>query len=239
MGEVARSGFSSTLRQLVKITFRSLGTLELAVTRPKSSWRTLRKVGAWLGLQGLSAVCVYLCLFSYSTACHLTFSGSMQVYAPTLWNFSTTIFNLLEVRNPGLRRHFPGHPLAGMTFNLGPRTRTIPHKDLKNLSWGWCSVTSLGSYDYTKGGHIIFWDLKLIIEFPPYSTIFLPSALVVHSNTEIEEDETRMSITHYSSAGLFSWFAYGNGPKGGKKESEMFWWNHPRHMFSKLEDLEG
>ena len=161
----------------------------------------------------------------------------MKTYARSLWQFNTTALNLLELANPWLKRHFDGHPLASTTFNFGPRVCTIPHKDLKNVSWGWCSVTSLGNYDPTKGGHLVLWELKLAVEFPPYSTIFLPSAIITHSNTEIGKEETRLTVTQYTSAGLFSWLAHGNGPKGDRKESEMDWWNRPRHRFSTLKDL--
>jgi len=161
----------------------------------------------------------------------------MEIHAPSLWNFTVTCLNVLEHGDRSLKRHFEGHPLASTTFNFGPRTCTLPHKDLKNLSWGWCSVTSLGSYDHTKGGHLVLWDLKLVIQFPPYSTIFLPSAILMHSNTSIGEHETRLSITQYTSAGLFSWLAYGHGPKGDSKESTFWWWKRPRHMFSRLDDL--
>jgi hypothetical protein len=161
----------------------------------------------------------------------------MKTYARSLWNFNTTMLNLLELTNPWLKRHFPGHPFPSTTFNFGPRVCTIPHKDLKNVSWGWCSVTSLGDYDPTKGGHLVLWDLNLVIEFPPYSTIFLPSAIIMHSNTKIGEEETRLTITQYMSGGLLSWLAHGHGPKGDKMESEMEWWNTPRHRFSTVQDV--
>lgn len=148
-----------------------------------------------------------------------------------------TILNLLELANPQLRRHFPNHPLASTTFNFGPSTCTFPHKDLRNLRFGLCSITSLGQYDHVKGGHIVFWELKMVVQFPPYSTIFMPSATITHSNTRIKKSETRLSITQYSSAGLFSWFAYGNGPKGDSKTSLMSWWNRPVHLFGKMWDV--
>ena len=76
-----------------------------------------------------------------------------------------------------------------------------------------------------------------MIEFPPYSTIFLPSAIIMHSNTKIGEEETRLTITQYMSGGLLSWLAHGHGPKGDKMESEMEWWNTPRHRFSTVQDV--
>lgn len=165
-------------------------------------------------------------------------SGSLDTFAPTLSMFTQSILNLLEIDNPNLRRHFPGHPMACTTFNLGPRTITFPHKDLKNLSWGLCSVTSFGSYNPTKGGHLVLWDLGIAVEFPAYSTILFPSAVILHSNTSIGEDETRLTITQYSSAGLFGWKAYGYMPKGVSTQVDA-WWEHPRHMFSKVHQLLG
>ncbi|KAJ7858043.1 hypothetical protein B0H14DRAFT_3447554 [Mycena olivaceomarginata] len=47
---------------------------------------------------------------------------------------------------------------------------------LLNLAWGWCFITALGWYDYRKGGHLIIWDLRLMIEFPPGATFAIPSA---------------------------------------------------------------
>lgn len=128
--------------------------------------------------------------------------------------------------------------MAATTFNFGPRTCTFPHKDLKNLSWGWCSVTSLGSYDPKKGGHLVLWDLKIAVEFPPYSTIFIPSAILLHSNTNIGLDETRLTVTQYSSAGLFGWAAYHNVPKKASDPDTISnWWKSPRHMFSKVGEI--
>ncbi|KAK7057365.1 hypothetical protein R3P38DRAFT_3168888 [Favolaschia claudopus] len=53
------------------------------------------------------------------------------------------------------------------TFNFGPATVTLPHIDFRNLAWGWCAITALGDFDPDLGGHLVLWDLKLIIRFPP------------------------------------------------------------------------
>ncbi|KAF7292529.1 hypothetical protein MKEN_01471900 [Mycena kentingensis (nom. inval.)] len=89
------------------------------------------------------------------------------------------------------------------TFNFGPITATFPHIDFANLIWGWCFITALGRYDPDRGGHLVLWDLKLIIRFPPGTTIAIPSALLRHSNISIQAGETRMSFTQFSAAGLF------------------------------------
>ena len=92
-------------------------------------------------------------------------------------------------------------------------------------------------YDPAKGGHLVLWDLKLAVKFPPYSTILIPSAILLHSNTAIGPGETRLTVTQDNSAGLFAWSAYGNSPKGGSKDLPESWWRILKHMFSKLQDL--
>ena len=53
------------------------------------------------------------------------------------------------------------------TFNFGPSTVSFIHTDPGNLPYGWCPITSLGPFDPKCGGHLILWDLQLVIKFPP------------------------------------------------------------------------
>ena len=121
---------------------------------------------------------------------------------------------------------------------MGPAVVTFPHKDLKNLSWALCAITSLGKYDHKKGGHLVLWELKLVVEFPPGATILIPSSVITHGNTAVQKGETRRSITQYNSSSLFGWNAHGNRKfTGAKKKSIALWWEKPLHMLSKLSDL--
>ena len=114
--------------------------------------------------------------------------------------------NLRKVEKKiGIKRDFPGSAFACATVNIGPDVRTFIHRDMKNLAFGWCAVTALGQFDFKQGGHLILWDTKLIIEFPAGSTIFLPSAILNHSNTPIQSGERRSSFTQYTAGGLFQW----------------------------------
>lgn len=158
--------------------------------------------------------------------------GSMRLFAPLLFQFCTDTLESLKAWDPSLAYPYNGHPFAGFTFNIGPKVCTVPHKDRLNLLWGWCAVTSLGSYDCTKGGHLVLWELGLAIEFPPHSTIFIPSAILTHSNTAIQPGERRSSVTQYNSEGLFRWVAYDHSLKNGRSVSGKDWWDNPRHMFS-------
>lgn len=64
---------------------------------------------------------------------------------------------------------------------------------------------------------MVLWDLKLVIEFPPGSTILLPSAAIAHSNTTIGRREMRCSFTQFTAGGLFRWTAHGS-----QKDSDYF-----------------
>lgn len=104
---------------------------------------------------------------------------------------------------------FSGSAFASVAFNFGPRVVTKPHRDHLNLAYGWCSITALGKFDHTAGGHLVLPDLKLAIEFPAGSTVLVPSAALTHHNLPIAYHETRRSITQYSAGGIFRWMSYG------------------------------
>ncbi|KAJ7300380.1 hypothetical protein DFH08DRAFT_978162 [Mycena albidolilacea] len=129
----------------------------------------------------------------------------LKCYAPDLHTFYSQTMDHIHDWNPNLRRNFSAtvSVFATATFNFGPQTVTFPHLNFANLAWGWCAITALGDFDPNKGGHLILWDLKLIICFPPGSTILIPSALIRHSNTSIGSHEKRFSFTQYTPAGIF------------------------------------
>lgn len=158
----------------------------------------------------------------------------MGAFAPALRNFTLETLASVKASVPQLTYPYENHPFAAVTFNIGPAAWTKPHKDMMNLSWGWCAVTSLGCYDHTKGGHLVLWDLNLAVEFPPYSTIFIPSAILAHSNTAVKPTEHRSSVTQYNSAGLFRWVAYNHSLQGEREHSGKEWWDTPAPMFLQM-----
>ena len=135
------------------------------------------------------------------------------------------------------------------SFNLGEQTVSFPHTDMENLAQSWCSVTSLGQFDPTLGGHLVLWDFGLFVEFPPASTILIPSALLLHSNTSIQHGESRFSIVQYAAGGLFRWVENGCMTDGNrlahaspediiKHQSEQGQrWAKAQSMFTQLNEL--
>lgn len=129
----------------------------------------------------------------------------MSTWAPDLYAYYVDRLSALHENDPSLKRNFSSSIFASTTYNLGPKTVCHKHTDFANLPYGWCGVTAFGTYNPKKGGHIILWECGLVIEFPPGSTILIPSATVAHSNTTISDDEKRFSFTQYTAGALFRW----------------------------------
>jgi hypothetical protein len=143
--------------------------------------------------------------------------GCLLAWAPKLHGrYSKTLQAILE-NDPKLTPNFNHSVFACATLNLGPKTVCFRHKDHGNLPYGWCGVTTCGDFDYTKGGHLILWELGLVLEFPPGCTILLPSACISHSNVAIGSSETRYSFTQYTAGAIFRWV------DNGCKLDDDFW----------------
>src|ERR1700728_980048 len=173
-----------------------------------------------------------------------------KAFAPRLYDYySNTIDELIKWSPKTIKRIYEGSAFAAMTFNVGPRTITFPHRDWANLSWGWCAICALGEFDADKGGHLVLWDLNIAIRFPSGSTIIIPSAMVRHSNASVGENETRYSVTQYSAGGLFRWVENGfmkdakwfkkasRAEKEVRTKEDMIRWEKGLAMLSKLSEL--
>ncbi|KDQ50169.1 hypothetical protein JAAARDRAFT_711167 [Jaapia argillacea MUCL 33604] len=129
-------------------------------------------------------------------------ASAFNLYAPRLYQYYQTTLDSLLQWKPTLCPYLANSPFAACMFNFGPDVQTFVHTDLKNLPWGWCVVTALG-------GHLVLWDLKLVVEFPPGSTIFIPSGIIRHSNIPVAEGEVWLSYTQYTAGSVFRWVGYG------------------------------
>jgi hypothetical protein len=128
---------------------------------------------------------------------------------PRLHGYYADHLDRLLANDCELKRNFHNSVWASTTFNFGPRTFCYKHKDFSNLSFGICSIYAAGSYDPKLGGHLILWECGLVIEFPPGSTVLIPSAAITHSNVPVPQNSTRYSITQYTAGGIFRWVDHG------------------------------
>ncbi|KAJ3779029.1 hypothetical protein FB446DRAFT_761512 [Lentinula raphanica] len=150
-------------------------------------------------LQLLNNICGMACF--KRLACHA--SSAFQTWAPKLYQLYAGYMDRLQKLFPDRYLNFSRSVFACCTLNFGPRTTTIEHLDHLNYIYGWCAITALGSFDFRSGGHLVLWDLEMVIEVPPGWTMLIPSSYLRHSNTAIAPEETRYSLTQYTAGGLF------------------------------------
>ncbi|KAJ7581687.1 hypothetical protein C8J56DRAFT_1056677 [Mycena floridula] len=140
-------------------------------------------------------------------------SRSFQAFSKTMYQeYLDTLSGIIaDPDNPGLKRNFEEKIscFAAATFNLGLQTVSFPHINTKNWVEGHCLIFVGGDHDHTKGGHIVLWDLGLVIEFPAGCSILLMSAALKHSNVKIQPGETRCSFVQYTAGGLVRWLENG------------------------------
>lgn len=132
-------------------------------------------------------------------------SSQFAFWFPKVFKHYASRLQPLFNRYAHLRHNFSNSIFPACTFNTTPNTIALDHADKGNWAGGPCQITSGGVFDHVKGGHIILFDLKRVIQFPSGSTILIPSASIRHGNTPIQPGETRYSFTQYCAGGLLRW----------------------------------
>ncbi|KAF9039643.1 hypothetical protein BDZ89DRAFT_945157 [Hymenopellis radicata] len=133
-------------------------------------------------------------------------SDTLRDFYPDTWlEYDDCLASVIS-EDPTLMRLYERCCFAACHINFPPDAWTRFHLDTMNLRRGMCAVWALGNYDSTRGGHLILWDLGVIVEFPPGNMILLPSALVVHGNFAIIQDGViRGAFVLYSAGCLFKY----------------------------------
>ena len=82
----------------------------------------------------------------------------------------------------------------------------------------------------------MLWDIEKVIEFPAGSTIFIPSALVLHSNTPTSPGERRQSFTQYTAGGIFRFIACGFRTKASLPDGAIMqrWWGPGQALITQI-----
>ncbi|KAJ7781729.1 hypothetical protein DFH07DRAFT_949424 [Mycena maculata] len=70
------------------------------------------------------------------------------------------------------------------------------------------ALTSIGQYPYHEG-KMILWNHRVVVDFPPGSTMFFPAAVMPYLFTNVEKPGWQMLITQACSAGLHRYVANG------------------------------
>jgi hypothetical protein len=117
-----------------------------------------------------------------------------------------------------------------------------------NCPFGWCSIQALGDFDPKAGGHLILWDLKMVIEFPPGALILIPSSTLTHSNIPVQQGDSRASFTQYFGGGLLRYIDNGFRTEGELQRQDpaafadmqcqkQMRWKMGLGLFSKVDEL--
>ncbi|KAI0794778.1 hypothetical protein C8Q74DRAFT_1193619, partial [Fomes fomentarius] len=129
-------------------------------------------------------------------------SSCLQIYAPAVHDYYGRTLDAICTHDRTLQHNFDNNVFAGATVNLGPCTVATPHRDHLNLPFGLCAVTVFGQFDPTRSAKVKLDELKLLIQVPPYTTYLIMLAVITHSNTPLDDGETRMSMCQYTAGGL-------------------------------------
>ncbi|KAJ7774633.1 hypothetical protein DFH07DRAFT_732639 [Mycena maculata] len=99
---------------------------------------------------------------------------------------------------------------SAATFESGGTHTAGPDRRLDHYQPGtWNILTALGIYAPVHGGHIVFWDLGLVVTFPPGCSILIPAGVVRYSFVKVREGEQRYSVLQWAGAGIARWFDNG------------------------------
>ncbi|KAF8214561.1 hypothetical protein K438DRAFT_1562944, partial [Mycena galopus ATCC 62051] len=173
---------------------------------------------------------------------------AFALWAPRLYADYCAHDAALRARYPHLHRPFQASIFFCTAFNFGSNVWTFHHYDVLNLAFSWCAVQALGNFDATKGGHLVLWDLKLVVEFPAGALILLPSATIAHSNVPVQAGEEHTSFTQFSAGGIFRHIDNGFRTVEGLREEDpegyermmalrASHWKHGLGLLSTLDEL--
>ncbi|KAF8171268.1 hypothetical protein BJ912DRAFT_120864 [Pholiota molesta] len=138
-------------------------------------------------------------------------STSFAAYSKNLFSYYKEKLDSLFSNMPGLKRIFlpTSACIQVPPSTLVPMFRRSNVATSRTARLGGVPFQALGNFDPTKGGHLILWEARLVVEFPPGSLILIPSATITHSNTPVAAGDSRASFTQYAPGDLFRYVDYG------------------------------
>ncbi|KAJ7702599.1 hypothetical protein B0H16DRAFT_1748215 [Mycena metata] len=123
---------------------------------------------------------IFFQMFTGLAMLHLVGYGNrlLQMFVPDA-------FNLLSIEKNAFLQHDSSalYPCSSSVFStatveFGPHLQST---NRRHQAASWSILVALGKYVPRLGGHIILWDLGLVIAFPPGSCILIPTGLIRYS----------------------------------------------------------
>ncbi|KAF9061988.1 hypothetical protein BDP27DRAFT_1337259 [Rhodocollybia butyracea] len=153
---------------------------------------------------------------NHSTNCSL--QGLLSLFPKLHALYTNLDKNIVDVDNPNIKRSFQNCCYPACHFNLH-KAGAVIHCDFWNWLFSMCSIFNGGKFNHKGGGHFIAWSLGLAVEFPPGSSLYIPSAAIPHSNSSVAAHERRHSMAFFLPAGLVRY--YHNGFRSDKEFREL------------------
>ncbi|KAJ7186911.1 hypothetical protein C8R46DRAFT_879457 [Mycena filopes] len=137
-----------------------------------------------------------------------------STFAGVLESYCFAAFAALQSQKESFLQEFPDalYPSASSVFSAATVEFSGPHLRATNSRHEpttWSILIALGHYSATHGGHIILWDLGLIVGFPSGCCILLPTGLIRYSFVKVRANETRHSIVQWAGPGITRWLQNG------------------------------
>lgn len=159
-------------------------------------------------------------------------SAVLNAWAPEFYCLVEETVKKVREKDSRMQKPFDRSVYPACHFNLGPDAWCYIHRDSMNVTTGYCAVQALGRYDPKKGGHLVLWDLKMAVEFPPGSTILIMSSLLFHSSLAVGPGEERSVVTQFCPEGLVRYVE-----SGMKTDKELCEGKTPEEKKEMLESL--
>ena len=145
-----------------------------------------------------------------------------MTWAPNLHEYYNTMLNDLCAHNSSVTRPFDQSAFAVTQFIPDTASTALEEEGTPDPepTPTWCAHVALGNYDPTMGGHVVLWDLKVLVEFPPGCVVLLPSTTLLPerpiTTTLGEVGELRRSFTQFTPRELLRWVERGNQGEIGR-----------------------
>lgn len=94
-------------------------------------------------------------------------------------------------------------------ISFGDSEPTLSHKNYNGGLDNMEVITSFGTYDHTKGGHIIFWEDDKVIELRSGGSVMWPAGSKRFSFVPVSGNEERFLLRQFCHAGILHWVEKG------------------------------
>jgi hypothetical protein len=125
-------------------------------------------------------------------------SDCYKTWMPKLFKSAREALDKVLALTPSLKPVYAASAFSLMTINFRPSTTSNVLIDNFQTVSGDSAITAAGHYDYRKGGHLVLREWKTVIEFPPCSTILIPSTVAALGTVGIAPSEQRILLAQYS-----------------------------------------